>query len=85
MAYPTGVYGKVTGFYILNFIILFFLIYAFYTENKLGVRKKITTMKGCGGWGFNRVTRLADVQFGAPPFYGFSLGIDPDARECRRQ
>jgi len=31
------------------------------------------------------VTRLAGVRFGAPPFYGFSLGIDPDARECRRR
>jgi len=40
---------------------------------------------GGGGGGSNRVTRLAGVRSGAPPFYGFSLGIDPDARECPRR
>lgn len=42
-------------------------------------RARNETENGRKTGGSNRVTRLAGARFKAPPFYGFSLGIDPDA------
>lgn len=90
VACPVGVNGNVAGFRISYFIRLFFLVRAVCTEDERAMREKNNHYERVrrvvlGGGGSNRVTRLAGVRSGAPPFYGFSLGIDPDARECRRR